>query len=122
MGPPPTKRESKRASRLERSRGSAATWFRDHYEATTGQVIEVLDGNGFSFSGRHIADVGCGDGILTLGPSHCSRAETSAHRTSRRSPSVIAVGTKRRPQTSNSSPPSNSAGSARISVVWNASG
>jgi ubiquinone/menaquinone biosynthesis C-methylase UbiE len=48
-------------------RSAESTWFWDHYEWAAGQVLEFLNESGFSLPGRDIADVGCGDGILTLG-------------------------------------------------------
>src|SRR5262249_49345533 len=42
-------------------------WFWDHYEWAVGQILEFLEGSGVSLADRDIADVGCGDGILTLG-------------------------------------------------------
>jgi ubiquinone/menaquinone biosynthesis C-methylase UbiE len=51
----------------EAARSPESIWFWDHYEWAAGQVLEFLDGAGFSPAGRAVADVGCGDGILTLG-------------------------------------------------------
>lgn len=49
------------------NRSPESTWFWDHYEWAAGQVLDFLDGSGFSPAHGDVADVGCGDGILTLG-------------------------------------------------------
>jgi ubiquinone/menaquinone biosynthesis C-methylase UbiE len=50
-----------------------ATWFWDHYDWASGQVVEWLESGGFSLAGREVADLGCGDGIIDLGIVHRAR-------------------------------------------------
>jgi ubiquinone/menaquinone biosynthesis C-methylase UbiE len=51
----------------EHQRTPESAWFWDHYEWAAGQILEFIAGTGASLQDRDIADVGCGDGILTLG-------------------------------------------------------
>jgi ubiquinone/menaquinone biosynthesis C-methylase UbiE len=57
-------------------RSPESTWFWDHYEWAVDQIVQFLDGSGFSPEGRDIADLGCGDGILTLGLARRIRAQS----------------------------------------------
>lgn len=46
---------------------SQSQWFWDHYDLAATQIAEAFDAEGLSLSGRTVADVGCGDGIMDLG-------------------------------------------------------
>jgi ubiquinone/menaquinone biosynthesis C-methylase UbiE len=48
-------------------RSPQSQWFWDHYEWAAGQIVDFFDGTGAALDGAEIADVGCGDGILSLG-------------------------------------------------------
>lgn len=48
-------------------RSPESQWFWDHYELAAGQIAEIFDAEGLSLSGKTVADVGCGDGIMDLG-------------------------------------------------------
>jgi 2-polyprenyl-3-methyl-5-hydroxy-6-metoxy-1,4-benzoquinol methylase len=43
------------------------TWFRDHYDYAADEVIGFLAEEGISLSGKLVADIGAGDGIIDLG-------------------------------------------------------
>jgi SAM-dependent methyltransferase len=45
-------------------------WFWDHYSWAVEQMKAFLGGGGVSLAGRHVGDVGCGDGIIDLGVAH----------------------------------------------------
>jgi ubiquinone/menaquinone biosynthesis C-methylase UbiE len=54
--------------------GSAARWYttqtdwwHEHYVEAVDQVQEFLAGDGFSLEGQTALDIGCGDGIISLG-------------------------------------------------------
>jgi SAM-dependent methyltransferase len=47
-------------------------WFHEHFEGAAGQIIDLLGGDGIELTGKDIADVGSGDGIIDLGV--CARA------------------------------------------------
>lgn len=47
-----------------------ARWFWEHYDDAVEQTLTFLEGAGVATAGREMADVGCGDGILTLGLMH----------------------------------------------------
>jgi uncharacterized protein (TIRG00374 family) len=54
-----------------RSTGDESSrWFWDHYDGAAGEVISFLEGDGISLTGRRVADIGCGDGIIDLGVAH----------------------------------------------------
>jgi ubiquinone/menaquinone biosynthesis C-methylase UbiE len=42
-------------------------WWGDHYEAAVDEAIQELHGSGVATEGRELLDVGCGDGIISLG-------------------------------------------------------
>jgi len=48
-------------------RSPQSQWFWDHYDLAATQIAEAFDAEGLSLSGRTVADVGCGDGIMDLG-------------------------------------------------------
>jgi len=59
---------------FEMSTGSAAKfytslpdWWNDHYVVAPSQVVEFFSGDGISLEGKIILDIGCGDGVLSLG-------------------------------------------------------
>jgi SAM-dependent methyltransferase len=47
-----------------------SAWFVEHYKDAADQIIDFLAGDGISFTGQRVADVGCGDGIIDLGVVH----------------------------------------------------
>jgi ubiquinone/menaquinone biosynthesis C-methylase UbiE len=54
--------------------GSAARWFatqpgwwEDHYVSAVDQAVRELEGSGVPLAGRELLDIGCGDGIISLG-------------------------------------------------------
>ena len=50
-------------------------WFHDHFEKAAGEVIDFLASSGIGLTGRDVADVGAGDGIIDLGvASHAKPA------------------------------------------------
>jgi SAM-dependent methyltransferase len=49
------------------------TWFWDHYEWASGQVVAWLESGGWTLADREVADIGCGDGIIDLGIVHRAR-------------------------------------------------
>jgi 2-polyprenyl-3-methyl-5-hydroxy-6-metoxy-1,4-benzoquinol methylase len=48
----------------------AATWFSSHYEQAAQEIVDFLGDVQISLTGKDVADVGCGDGILDLGLAH----------------------------------------------------
>jgi 2-polyprenyl-3-methyl-5-hydroxy-6-metoxy-1,4-benzoquinol methylase len=42
-------------------------WWQAHYVETASTVIDFFGGDGISLTGKRIADIGCGDGIIDLG-------------------------------------------------------
>jgi SAM-dependent methyltransferase len=42
-------------------------WFREHFGEAAGQIIDFLGGDGIELTGKDVADVGSGDGIIDLG-------------------------------------------------------
>jgi len=50
-----------------------SAWFAEHYVDAADQVIDFLGGDGLSLTGRDVADVGCGDGIIDLGVARKAR-------------------------------------------------
>jgi SAM-dependent methyltransferase len=47
-----------------------SSWFKERYEDAANQVIEFFGGDFITLTGRAVADIGCGDGILDLGVAH----------------------------------------------------
>jgi SAM-dependent methyltransferase len=45
-------------------------WFPDHYEGAAGQIIDFITADGMTLAGKHLADIGSGDGIIDLGVLH----------------------------------------------------
>ncbi|MGH9177831.1 MAG: class I SAM-dependent methyltransferase [Acidimicrobiales bacterium] len=45
-------------------------WFVEHYKDAADQVIDFFAGDNISLTGKDVADVGCGDGIIDLGVAH----------------------------------------------------
>lgn len=48
----------------------SSSWFRERYDDAANQVIEFLGGDFITLTGRSVADIGCGDGIIDLGVAH----------------------------------------------------
>jgi len=46
---------------------SPHVWWDAHYHEAASTVIDFFGGDGISLTGKRVADVGCGDGILDLG-------------------------------------------------------
>jgi ubiquinone/menaquinone biosynthesis C-methylase UbiE len=42
-------------------------WFWDHYDGAAAQIAEFAESAGVSLTGRDVADIGCGEGIMALG-------------------------------------------------------
>jgi ubiquinone/menaquinone biosynthesis C-methylase UbiE len=42
-------------------------WWEGHYLEAVDHIVEFLAGDGLAFDGKRILDVGCGDGIISLG-------------------------------------------------------
>ena len=42
-------------------------WFREHHDWAAGEVVEFVESAGFTLTGKTVADLGCGDGIIDLG-------------------------------------------------------
>ena len=42
-------------------------WFRERYDQASAQIVEFFGSSFFSLTGKAVADVGCGDGIIDLG-------------------------------------------------------
>ena len=53
---------------------SMPNWWDDHFTQAPKQIIEFFQGDGIALDGKVILDVGCGDGILSLGLSDKSSA------------------------------------------------
>jgi ubiquinone/menaquinone biosynthesis C-methylase UbiE len=45
-------------------------WWAGHYVDAVDQLVAFLDGDGLTLDGRTVLDVGCGDGIISLGIAH----------------------------------------------------
>ncbi len=46
------------------------TWFEDHYFRAAQEIVDFLAGDGLSLEGKRVADIGAGDGVLSLGLFH----------------------------------------------------
>jgi SAM-dependent methyltransferase len=46
---------------------SPQVWWDAHYNDATGAILDFFGGDGISLTGKRIADIGCGDGIIDLG-------------------------------------------------------
>lgn len=42
-------------------------WFIDHYETAPREIVSFLAEDGLSLAGKSVADIGCGDGVMSLG-------------------------------------------------------
>ncbi len=42
-------------------------WFREHFDDAADAIIDFLGGDGIELAGKHVADIGAGDGIIDLG-------------------------------------------------------
>lgn len=62
--------EAPLATGLSTGERETSAWFKEHYEDAATQVVDFLGGDGISMTGRDVADVGCGDGIIDLGVAH----------------------------------------------------
>lgn len=47
-----------------------ARWFTSHYEEAAATIVDFLGGVHLSPTGKDVADIGCGDGIIDLGLAH----------------------------------------------------
>lgn len=47
-------------------------WFDEHYRDAAEAVVDFLAGDNISLTGKTVADIGCGDGIIDLGVFHRS--------------------------------------------------
>lgn len=43
------------------------SWWPEHFVGAPTQIVEFLAGDGFSFENKEVLDLGCGDGIISLG-------------------------------------------------------
>jgi SAM-dependent methyltransferase len=50
-------------------------WWRAHYVEAVGTVIDFFGGDGISLTGKRIADIGCGDGIIDLGVTMAAKPD-----------------------------------------------
>ncbi|KKK96705.1 hypothetical protein LCGC14_2660080 [marine sediment metagenome] len=48
-------------------------WFWEHYDDAAQQIVDFFADEGLELSGKWIADIGCGDGIIDLGVFHKSK-------------------------------------------------
>lgn len=48
-------------------RSPESQWFWEHYEWAAGEVVDFTTSAGVQLEGAQVADIGCGDGILSLG-------------------------------------------------------
>ena len=58
------------ADRGSRAWRSGPEWFSEHFDDAAGQVVDFLGADGLDYSGRDVADVGCGEGVIDLGFFH----------------------------------------------------
>ena len=54
----------------QHARPTATRWFHDHYSSAASQIIDFLAGDGLSLDGKRVADIGCGEGTISLGLAH----------------------------------------------------
>ncbi|MGI8412311.1 MAG: class I SAM-dependent methyltransferase [Solirubrobacteraceae bacterium] len=57
----------------ERQRTPESQWFSDHHDEAPAEIVRFCQEAGLSLSGRTVADVGCGDGIMALGLCRLTR-------------------------------------------------
>src|SRR5947209_12461638 len=50
-------------------------WFHEHFDDAADQVLAFLGDDGVSLTGKTVADIGCGDGIIDLGLAAKARPE-----------------------------------------------
>lgn len=48
----------------------ALKWFRARYDGAAQEIIDFLGGAGISMTGKEVADIGSGDGVMSLGIAH----------------------------------------------------
>jgi 2-polyprenyl-3-methyl-5-hydroxy-6-metoxy-1,4-benzoquinol methylase len=65
--------ESASALPASRTRSVASEWFWDHYEKAACDILDTFAAEQISLTGKTVADVGCGDGIIDLGLLHRAR-------------------------------------------------
>lgn len=51
-------------------------WWAGHYVQAVDEIVDFLAGDGLSLKGRRVLDLGCGDGILSLGLATRTAAES----------------------------------------------
>jgi ubiquinone/menaquinone biosynthesis C-methylase UbiE len=54
-------------------RSPESQWFWDHYDSAADQILGIFAAEKISLTGRTVADIGCGDGIIDLGVLHKAR-------------------------------------------------
>lgn len=50
------------------------TWFEDHFDGAAREIVDFFAGDGISLKGLRIADIGCGDGLISSGLLHHAEA------------------------------------------------
>ena len=70
IGPTPVDARRAPSVGLSTADRNTSAWFVEHYVDAADQVIEFLAGDGLDMTGKDVADVGCGDGIIDLGVAH----------------------------------------------------
>jgi SAM-dependent methyltransferase len=53
-----------------KGRARLSAWVTEHYHEAAQSIIDMLAGAGHSPTGKRVADVGCGDGLIDLGVVH----------------------------------------------------
>jgi ubiquinone/menaquinone biosynthesis C-methylase UbiE len=50
-----------------KGRDRLSSWVTEHHHEAARSIIDTLDGVGHSLTGKRVADIGCGDGLVDLG-------------------------------------------------------
>ena len=56
---------------MSEARTPESHWFWDHFDWAAKEIKSFLGDDDLSVEGRTVADVGCGDGIMSLGVFDC---------------------------------------------------